>query len=327
MNLRAFAALMYAVHAAPALAQSNIEVLAVRAMAYVGGDRMIHGEEFVVTPVDGLPFVGSASATALPTATEGGGTIGVDYQFLRIVNNIDMFASWEGTRGPDPQGSTSGTAYQLVYTGIVLSTPVSIEYEIKNEMQASGSDDCVGGASIEAGVGSFACFTALEAVETEPWLRRPAGGFCGTNVMSWAGFEFRDASDGPLTFETDHPFVVFEQNGDNPGELPPGTYTIFAITAGGNACGTINEGYSHISIRPVAAACPADIADDFGFAGPDGQVGFGDFLFALTVLGPCPGSTPGCDFDIADDFGFEGADGQVSFGDFLYALTILGPCP
>ena len=59
----------------------------------------------------------------------------------------------------------------------------------------------------------------------------------------------------------------------------------------------------------------------------DGQVSFGDFLFALTVLGPCPGGTPGCDFDIADDFGFAGADGQVSFGDFLFALTILGPCP
>ncbi len=76
-----------------------------------------------------------------------------------------------------------------------------------------------------------------------------------------------------------------------------------------------------------AAACPGDIADDFGFAGADGQVSFGDFLFALGVLGPCPGGTPGCDFDIADDFGFAGADGQVSFGDFLFALTILGPCP
>ena len=76
-----------------------------------------------------------------------------------------------------------------------------------------------------------------------------------------------------------------------------------------------------------APPCPADVADDFGFAGGDEQVSFGDFLFALTVLGPCPGGTPGCDFDIADDFGFEGADGQVSFGDFLFALTALGLCP
>ena len=77
--------------------------------------------------------------------------------------------------------------------------------------------------------------------------------------------------------------------------------------------------------QPVA--CPFDIADDFGFAGADGQVSFGDFLFALTILGPCPGGTPGCDGDIADDFGFAGGDGQVSFGDFLFALTVLGPCP
>ncbi len=75
------------------------------------------------------------------------------------------------------------------------------------------------------------------------------------------------------------------------------------------------------------APCPGDVADDFGSAGADGQVSFGDFLFALTILGPCPGGTPGCDFDIADDFGTEGADGQVSFGDFLFALTVLGPCP
>ncbi len=93
---------------------------------------------------------------------------------------------------------------------------------------------------------------------------------------------------------------------------------------------TEDVGFRVASLVPATDPCPADIADDFGFAGPDGQVGFGDFLFALTVLGPCPGGPPpppGCDFDIADDFGFEGADGQVSFGDFLFALTILGPCP
>ncbi len=77
----------------------------------------------------------------------------------------------------------------------------------------------------------------------------------------------------------------------------------------------------------MGAACPGDVADDFGSPGADGQVSFGDFLFALGILGPCPGGTPGCDFDIADDFGSEGGDGQVSFGDFLFALTVLGPCP
>ena len=73
--------------------------------------------------------------------------------------------------------------------------------------------------------------------------------------------------------------------------------------------------------------CVGDIADDFGFPGADGQVSFGDFLALLTLLGPCPGGTPGCTGDIADDFGFPGADGQVSFGDFLALLTLLGPCP
>ena len=34
-----------------------------------------------------------------------------------------------------------------------------------------------------------------------------------------------------------------------------------------------------------------------------------------------------CVGDIADDFGFPGADGQTGFGNYPYALTILGPCP
>ncbi len=100
---------------------------------------------------------------------------------------------------------------------------------------------------------------------------------------------------------------------------------IALISGDNNAAGFA---IADITVELVPAEpCPADIADDFGFAGGDDQVSFGDFLFALTVLGPCPGGAPGCDFDIADDFGFAGPDGQVSFGDFLFALSVLGPCP
>ncbi len=74
--------------------------------------------------------------------------------------------------------------------------------------------------------------------------------------------------------------------------------------------------------------CEGDLGDDFGnFFVRDFQITFGDFLAALSLLGPCPGGTVGCPGDLADDFGFLGADGQVAFGDFLYLLTQLGPCP
>ncbi len=74
------------------------------------------------------------------------------------------------------------------------------------------------------------------------------------------------------------------------------------------------------------AACPWDVADGFGFPGGDGTVDFGDFLAALSLLGPCVSGD--CTIvDIADGFGFPGADGTVDFGDFLAALSILGPCP
>ena len=75
-----------------------------------------------------------------------------------------------------------------------------------------------------------------------------------------------------------------------------------------------------------APVCVGDIADDFGTAGADGQVSFGDFLALLGLIGPCPGGAPGCAGDFADDFGTLGADGQVSFGDFLALLGLIGPC-
>ncbi len=81
-----------------------------------------------------------------------------------------------------------------------------------------------------------------------------------------------------------------------------------------------------LTISPVAGPnCIGDIADDFGSLGADGMVSFGDFLAALSLLGPCT-SGDCLGIDIADDSGFPGADGQVSFGDFLLLLTLLGPC-
>ncbi len=74
--------------------------------------------------------------------------------------------------------------------------------------------------------------------------------------------------------------------------------------------------------------CDGDIADDLGtLNASDGQITFGDFLALLGLIGPCPGGTPGCTGDIADDFGFIGPDGMVSFGDFLALLGLIGPCP
>ena len=82
-----------------------------------------------------------------------------------------------------------------------------------------------------------------------------------------------------------------------------------------------------LTINPAQATCIGDIADDFGTAGADGQVSFGDFLALLGLIGPCPGGTAGCTGDIADDFGTLGGDAQVSFGDFLALLGLIGPCP
>jgi hypothetical protein len=80
----------------------------------------------------------------------------------------------------------------------------------------------------------------------------------------------------------------------------------------------------------LAADCAGDIANDFGQLIPDSQVGFGDFLGLLGLIGPCALGTVGCVGDIADDLGNTypqgGPDGTVSFGDFLALLGRIGPC-
>jgi len=92
-----------------------------------------------------------------------------------------------------------------------------------------------------------------------------------------------------------------------------------------NDCASVT---SADALLTIIASCPGDIADDFGTAGGDGMVSFGDFLALLGLVGPCPGGTPGCDGDIADDFGtLNGGDGMVSFGDFLALLGLVGDCP
>ena len=150
------------------------------------------------------------------------------------------------------------------------------------------------------------------------------------------GFTFEVSLNGGSSWQVARDFTTAgnwrDETVDIGSEFGASSDFRFRFVATDNAPGDVLEcGVAAITVTSVScddpATCPGDIADDFGFEGADGQVTFGDFLFALTVLGPCPGGTPGCAFDLADDFGFEGGDGQVSFGDFLFALTVLGPCP
>ncbi len=74
------------------------------------------------------------------------------------------------------------------------------------------------------------------------------------------------------------------------------------------------------------ANCPGDIADDFGVPGPDGAVGFGDFLAMLGVVGQCAYGGISCLGDIADEHARLYPDGEVTFGDLLALLGLIGSC-
>ncbi len=142
------------------------------------------------------------------------------------------------------------------------------------------------------------------------------------DVGSQGTLQGMDTLDGRL-FALDNSTAIDGLAGAYAFDVDPGTGALGPV----GGAPVLTGGISPNDVASWAGTvCPGDVADDLGFAGADGQVSFGDFLFALTLLGPCPGGAPGCDFDLADDFGFEGGDGQVSFGDFLFALTVLGPC-
>jgi hypothetical protein len=86
-----------------------------------------------------------------------------------------------------------------------------------------------------------------------------------------------------------------------------------------------------VSSCVAAPPCPGNIADEFGTLDPDDQVGFGDFLALLGLIGPCPDGVLGCTGDIADDMGalppLGGPDGQIDLGDFIALMGLMGPCP
>lgn len=86
----------------------------------------------------------------------------------------------------------------------------------------------------------------------------------------------------------------------------------------------VRPGTMHIRLLEYQTpiVCTGDIADDFGTIGnSDGAVTFGDFLALLSLVGPCPGGTPGCTGDLADTFANPVPDGTVDFGDFLFMLS------
>ena len=67
--------------------------------------------------------------------------------------------------------------------------------------------------------------------------------------------------------------------------------------------------FSHVTIHPVSAPCPADLDGD-------GAVGVTDFLALLAAWGPNPGHPADLD-----------GDRQVGVTDFLMLLSLWGPCP
>jgi len=212
-----------------------------------------------------------------------------------------------GTPFDDDNGDNSGSAYVFRFDG----TSWAQEAKLLPASGATGDDNF--GASVSVSGSAAVIGTPFDddngaesgsahvfRFDGTSWAQEtkllPAGGAAVDRIFGWSV----SVSDGT---------AVIGAYLDNANGAASGSAYIFDLGS---------------------SSCPGDIADDFGSIGPDGMVGFGDFLALLGLVGPCPGGPPpplGCDGDIADDFGTLGSDGMVSFGDFLALLGLVGPCP
>ena len=91
---------------------------------------------------------------------------------------------------------------------------------------------------------------------------------------------------GPLPLTDEYQTFTFDVT--TGPDVSGGITLQFAAVTGANVGSEMTLFVDDVSIRGTNDECTGDVADDFGFAGADGQVSFGDFLFALTILGPCP---------------------------------------
>ncbi len=267
---------------------------------------------------------------------------------LDVVFN-DGNGNWDNNNGADWHFTVVGTPPAFVMDGQLDTTASAIASDGVRTLYAAAS----GGELYIAATPALPGEDRFVVVAGEPGSLQSAMWAKTGTVAQWDAFVADEADNGFFGW-FDHQAPVSIANGavleatidieTELGSLPEFVHLAllgFGTADGGSLVAQVPvsapidgvvEASEYASIRwceldQDVVCCPGDLADDFGGAGPDGQVSFGDFLFALSVLGPCPGGTAGCAGDIANDFGVMGSDGQVSFGDFLALLTLLGPCP
>jgi len=250
-----------------------------------------------------------------------------------------------GKHFDDHAGSQSGSAYifdtttgQQIFKLTASDAARSDVFGIS--VAISGSTAIIGAWGDEDGAGSAYVFDTTTGQQLFKLTASDGaeGDFFGWSVaisgtMAIVGARSDDDTGSAYVFDTTTGQELFKLVASDAAASDGfgGSVGIFGTTAivGArlNDDAGLASGSAYVFDLAAPPACPGDIADDFGSIGPDGMVGFGDFLALLGLVGPCPGGTPGCTGDIADDFGTLGADGMVSFGDFLALLGLVGPCP
>ena len=249
---------------------------------------------------------------------------------------ILTFRSWFNSDGasvrPFAQPSDDVAAFERLYTPTILGTNDGLPEDIRHPTALGFNIGLTNGPGIAPPAGrAWVDSPAALALELT-WLgfRNIDGAFVGVN-FDVAADDLVDF-DGSGNMTIDGLIITPADTEINLDSGLPDLSLGFAPIAWGDG---ITDGFLIYALQievivqdeaDGGAACPFDVADGFGFPGADGTVDFGDFLAALSLLGPCVAGD--CTIlDIADGFGFPGADGTVDFGDFLAALSILGPCP
>ncbi len=247
-----------------AVAQVDIEVLAVRAMAVIGGGdndpfAPPTDVEFIVDEFTGFPFRKASFGEMTGSPTRPIASLGVQYDFRQTPDGaFAIEATWEGEQGPDP---TPGILVsQGVITSVVIQANVDWTYDFmataRYDGPLIGTPGAFGEARVEATVGTGQCFTQIEADQQNFWIYEPAGGFCGTNRVRWVVSEAAFPTTAPTepSLDSDPGDVSdIDASGPIPGELPPGTYTLLVWTSSFAISSAEHSGASLITIAPVGA--------------------------------------------------------------------------
>ncbi len=289
------------------------------------GMRLTPRDDIAASGPVGGPFVGSSQTYTLSNASETDPityTVSTNAGWLSVTNGsgtlaplaeTDVTVSVNASANALSAGGYAGTIFftnttdgegnttldasldvgKIVYSGSGFSIPdsnsISRTITIPDDIEIA--DIAIDLDISHTYVGDLIATISRSGAQYE-LFNRPGTTGSGFGSSADIGGLYTFSDDGTQRWEnltSFPPGVYLPEDSLSPlvGTSAQGTWTITISDNAGADTGSVST-WGVVIVPADTGSCPGDVADDFGFAGGDGQVSFGDFLFALNILGPCP---------------------------------------